>query len=79
MRLTGADISSDTGCWQAAAFHRCTQLSGSLVDGGSPMSACLSAITQLTHGCKASTLAVLGFNGYLAQIRLPSALLAAIE
>ena len=54
MRLTGADISNDTGCWQAAAFHRCTQLSGSLVNSGSPMSACLSAVTQLTHGCNAS-------------------------
>ena len=77
MRLTGADISSDTGCWQAAAFYQCTQLSGSLVNSGSPMSACFSAVTQLTHGCKTSNLAVLGFTDTLA--RKPSALLAAIE
>ena len=69
MRLTGADISSDTGCWQAAAFNQCPQLSGSLVDGGSPMSACLSAVTQVTHGCKSFNPRCTRIYGHLAWIR----------
>ena len=78
MRLTGADISNDTGCWQAAAFHKCAQLSGSLVAAG--MSACVSALTQSKLGCATLNLAVLGFTGYTSpRFEEPSALLAAIE
>lgn len=38
MRFTGADTFDDTGCWQAAAFQKCTQLSGSRLTEVPPIS-----------------------------------------
>lgn len=52
MRLTGADISSDTGCWQAAAFQNARSFRAVRLREPPPLSAfsaCVSATSQLTH------------------------------
>lgn len=37
MRLTGADISSDTGCWRAAAFQNARSFRAVQVERASPI------------------------------------------
>lgn len=55
MRLTGADISSDTGCRQAAAFDNARSCRAVWSVGSSRVSACVSAANAVDAGCDKQT------------------------